>query len=183
MDASLAASKLEIGRSQGDQRKENNQEPQPKRIMMDGKKVVRKYSLADAAYHMSSHERSMLIDYFLPIFQSSQDMGHGDRELNLGASPFRNDARQPNAHVAYAVAPKKLLPQKGDDQLSSRLAKRPRPSPELEDESESCTIWSYQVDMWQARLEELIEYRKSHGHCRVPHKWKENVALAQWVKR
>jgi hypothetical protein len=183
MHASLAASRLEIGSNQGGQRKENKREPEPKPINMNGKKVVREYSLADAAYHMSSPERSMLIDYFLPIVQSSQDMGHGDRGLSLGAFPFRNDARQPNSNVAYAVAPNKLLPQKGGDQVSSRAAKRPRLSPELEDESESCTIWSYQVDMWQARLEELVEYRKNHGHCRVPHKWKENVALAQWVKR
>ena len=42
---------------------------------------------------------------------------------------------------------------------------------------------SYQCDVWNERLQELIAFKNKHGHCLVPHNWAENVALAQWVKR
>lgn len=34
---------------------------------------------------------------------------------------------------------------------------------------------------WYERLEELRNFRLSFGHCRVPHRWKENPTLARWV--
>jgi Helicase associated domain len=174
--------------------------PQPNPINMLFKEVVHEYHLEGAANHMSSPERSMLIGDFLPLIarSSSQEMAH-DEDGGLGFS--QNEWRpQPssNTSVAHAVSPpKKLLARKGDDQvLPSRATKRSRPSPEPqdnedddddndeeEDHSESSTNWFSQVDMWQTRLEELILYRQNNGHCRVPHKWKENVALSHWVKR
>ena len=41
----------------------------------------------------------------------------------------------------------------------------------------------YQSEQWSARYQDLIEFRKERGHCLVPHKWKGNPELAQWVKR
>ena len=41
----------------------------------------------------------------------------------------------------------------------------------------------YQSEQWSARYQDLIEFRKDRGHCLVPHKWKGNPELAQWVKR
>lgn len=34
---------------------------------------------------------------------------------------------------------------------------------------------------WYERLEELRNFRLRFGHCRVPHRWKENPTLARWV--
>ena len=37
--------------------------------------------------------------------------------------------------------------------------------------------------MWSVRFRDLVEYKKTYGHCLVPHNWSGNVPLAQWVKR
>lgn len=42
---------------------------------------------------------------------------------------------------------------------------------------------SYQTGQWAEKFDELVEYRKLHGHCLVPHTFKENLPLARWVKR
>ena len=36
-------------------------------------------------------------------------------------------------------------------------------------------------DDWQQRIEELLEFKKQHGHCRVPRGYQENLELARWV--
>ena len=41
----------------------------------------------------------------------------------------------------------------------------------------------YQSEQWSARYHDLVEFRRERGHCLVPHKWKGNPELAQWVKR
>eukprot|EP00934_Nitzschia_sp_Nitz4_P002108 Nitzschia sp. Nitz4//scaffold256_size27904//11125//14572//NITZ4_008168-RA/size27904-snap-gene-0.11-mRNA-1//-1//CDS//3329544408//2108//frame0 len=44
-------------------------------------------------------------------------------------------------------------------------------------------LTDYQAALWKKRYRELIRFRERHGHCLVPHKWHENLALATWVKR
>jgi hypothetical protein len=41
----------------------------------------------------------------------------------------------------------------------------------------------YQTKLWQDRFNELRHFADRHGHCLVPHNWKENLPLAKWVKR
>ena len=41
----------------------------------------------------------------------------------------------------------------------------------------------YQSEVWYERFYELNQYQKEHGNCMVPHNWKPNQKLAQWVKR
>ena len=36
-------------------------------------------------------------------------------------------------------------------------------------------------DAWQQRIDELLEFKKEHGHCRVPPTYQKNPELAQWV--
>ncbi len=36
-------------------------------------------------------------------------------------------------------------------------------------------------ERWDARFQQLLEFRQRFGHCRVPHKWKEAVAFSDWV--
>jgi hypothetical protein len=41
--------------------------------------------------------------------------------------------------------------------------------------------WGVCITVWEDRLSELVDYRKIHGHCNVPHKYRENAKLASWV--
>lgn len=41
----------------------------------------------------------------------------------------------------------------------------------------------YQAGQWSEKFEELCEYKDKMGHCLVPHTFRENLALARWVKR
>jgi hypothetical protein len=41
--------------------------------------------------------------------------------------------------------------------------------------------WDNQCATWEARLSELAEYRKIHGHCNVPQRCSEYFKLANWV--
>jgi len=41
----------------------------------------------------------------------------------------------------------------------------------------------YQAEKWKERYEDLLQYRKEHGHCLVPHTYPPNPILARWVKR
>ena len=34
---------------------------------------------------------------------------------------------------------------------------------------------------WSERLEELKNYKKTYGHCDIPHRWPPNLSLGQWV--
>jgi hypothetical protein len=37
--------------------------------------------------------------------------------------------------------------------------------------------------VWELRLRELKRFRKEHGHCQVPNKYRPNRALSQWANR
>jgi hypothetical protein len=41
----------------------------------------------------------------------------------------------------------------------------------------------YQACQWKDRFQELMEFRREHGHLLVPHSYPPNQKLAQWVKR
>jgi hypothetical protein len=41
----------------------------------------------------------------------------------------------------------------------------------------------YQQGPWNTRLQELLDFQKEHGHAMVPHLYKKNPQLSQWVKR
>jgi len=36
-------------------------------------------------------------------------------------------------------------------------------------------------ERWERRLDQLREFRRRFGHCRVPNKWKEDIAFGHWV--
>jgi len=36
---------------------------------------------------------------------------------------------------------------------------------------------------WNNRLQQLKEYKKIHGHCRVPHGYEEDPSFAEWIHR
>ena len=42
---------------------------------------------------------------------------------------------------------------------------------------------SSQEEQWYIKFNELVAYKRIHGHCQVPHKYIPNPTLAQWAKR
>jgi hypothetical protein len=42
---------------------------------------------------------------------------------------------------------------------------------------------SYQEEQWYVKFDELIDYKRIHGHCQVPHGYTPNFTLARWAKR
>ncbi|CAJ1955995.1 unnamed protein product [Cylindrotheca closterium] len=38
-------------------------------------------------------------------------------------------------------------------------------------------------DQWETQFQLLHEFKRKHGHCRIPHTYPENQSLARWVKR
>ena len=36
---------------------------------------------------------------------------------------------------------------------------------------------------WEARFQELVEYKRVHGNCNVPREYKENPPLGSWVRK
>lgn len=68
----------------------------------------------------------------------------------------------------------------GKDAVSSAVAVVEKPPPAVQT---NIDLTDHQAALWQTRYQELVEYRERHGHCLVPHKWAENMALSTWVKR
>jgi hypothetical protein len=44
-------------------------------------------------------------------------------------------------------------------------------------------VWDSHVAAWDERRSELIEYKRTYGHCNVPSNYPSNRQLAVWVKR
>ena len=36
-------------------------------------------------------------------------------------------------------------------------------------------------ERWEARFQQLLDFRQRFGHCRVPNKWKEDIPFGHWV--
>jgi hypothetical protein len=43
--------------------------------------------------------------------------------------------------------------------------------------------WNRLGVTWENRLSELVDYRRIHGHCNVPHRYSENIQLGKWVAK
>ena len=43
-------------------------------------------------------------------------------------------------------------------------------------------VWSLQNFRWEEMFRQLEEFKKEHGHCRVPWRYKKNPKLGRWVK-
>ena len=42
---------------------------------------------------------------------------------------------------------------------------------------------SYKEEQWYIKIDELVAYKRIHGHCQVPHGYPPNPTLARWAKR
>merc|ERR1712176_1467024 len=43
--------------------------------------------------------------------------------------------------------------------------------------------WIVNSESWYVRLQELQEYHRTHGHCRVPQQYPQNPSLGRWVNK
>jgi len=43
--------------------------------------------------------------------------------------------------------------------------------------------WSPRESVWNQRYADLCAFKKRHGHCRVPQRWRQDRPLASWVVR
>lgn len=51
-----------------------------------------------------------------------------------------------------------------------------------EDSITSDDVGKSHSEKWCQRFEDLVQFRKEHGHCLVPLDWPENPPLAHWIK-
>jgi len=42
-------------------------------------------------------------------------------------------------------------------------------------------IWDPQESVWEEMFSALVDFKKTHGHCKVPKRWPENPKLGHWV--
>ena len=42
-------------------------------------------------------------------------------------------------------------------------------------------VWEPDQQFWESQFQELVSYKKEHGDCLVPDRWRENKRLAAWV--
>jgi len=54
---------------------------------------------------------------------------------------------------------------------------------ELDEEQQQKRFNKHQCKQWTIKFHELLAFKGSMGHCNVPHGYKDNLALAMWVKR
>jgi len=54
---------------------------------------------------------------------------------------------------------------------------------EQEGEQQQKRFNKHQVRQWTLKFHELLAFKDRMGHCNVPHGYKDNLALAMWVKR
>jgi hypothetical protein len=99
----------------------------------------------------------------------------------------------------HAIFPSPLYPQKRDltdkDNDSTEHPSKKRKtlkhsdsedsesSSALHDDAAGGRFRVYQAEKWMVKFEELVEYKKTHGHCQVPHSYKQSPTLARWAKR
>ncbi len=42
-------------------------------------------------------------------------------------------------------------------------------------------VWNSISGFWDRMFAALVDYKRKHGHCNVPNKWRGNRQLASWV--
>jgi hypothetical protein len=43
--------------------------------------------------------------------------------------------------------------------------------------------WNFRANIWMKQYSELVKYKSEFGDCNVPHQWKTNTSLANWVHK
>jgi len=146
-------------------------------------------SLAPEVYHQSSQSQQFVASNFLDDQLRLRDRSHismdqlsGQQELSRRSKylkrmyqVFSNEIIDPTGENAESVASDYDGDDKNSDsdhgKDSASAGKKPK------------RFRSYQKGQWSTKYEELVDYCKRHGNCLVQYTYRENVALARWVKR
>lgn len=51
------------------------------------------------------------------------------------------------------------------------------------DQNLAINLRPYQRDQWDLHYKELLKFVQKHGHCHIPHTYKDNPSLFRWAKR
>jgi hypothetical protein len=127
---------------------------------------------------------NMRMNYSLPA--SSR---HQDRSVEF---PLVNASTTPIPSSLSGTTTKRSLDDFNNDSkqdfsaLLESALKKPNAAEDYNIESSSpddSRFRCYQTEQWSETFQTLLAFRKAHGHCLVPHGYKENMSLARWVKR
>jgi hypothetical protein len=121
----------------------------------------------------------------LELADEVEELPHTERRCALSRSDpsVRNDATGNFAQVPKGVeATAKDVAVKTQDKQAQTMGLQPatKYSQKLSTSKPPNASAHWRV-VWEARLSELADYRKSHGHCNVPYSSRENPKLATWV--
>eukprot|EP00934_Nitzschia_sp_Nitz4_P005095 Nitzschia sp. Nitz4//scaffold145_size56662//7061//8339//NITZ4_006552-RA/size56662-snap-gene-0.85-mRNA-1//1//CDS//3329536562//5085//frame0 len=105
----------------------------------------------------------------VPSFPNNNDPFQGVSNA-LRKRPYQESHQVPTVEVP----PKRM---KGPDPSLNGGSQSPPP------DNTNVRFREYQAEIWSEKFEDLCEFRKTYGHCHVPHTYAQNGALAQWVKR
>jgi Helicase associated domain len=137
------------------------------------------------------NENAMVI---VPEYTVSQSrlLNEGNEFIDNTISVFLQKKRRKNVQSTSPPAVRrKRQPMATDARLGEieehppALVESSNPSIHHDSASDSASkgLRCYQTKLWQDRFNELRQFAERHGHCLVPHNWKENLPLAKWVKR
>jgi hypothetical protein len=172
------------------------EEPRP--IATRGIRVVEKVALEDASW--CSDDQFILLDALRPLLRrnyiattSWQDDSSLSSCLLLVDKKkekylIPQELRRITRAVQSTAAIKRESMSPGNFHGSCEEDNHNTLSDSLDDastSSPSTSAWrSHNIEQqWHDRFQELVDFKKEHGHCMVPINWHANAPLAQWVKR
>jgi hypothetical protein len=110
---------------------------------------------------------------------------HSDKAFLASLRDLLKEETKVEGRASVALPPLKsdIFPPRGgnDDSKSDTNSSS---SDSLPGSVSSGTIFrSNQLEQWNQRYQELVDFQKEFGHCLVPLNWPHNFSLAHWVKR
>lgn len=155
------------------------------------------FSLAHAAsktLQQSLHKNAVRDDKFepIPIDKSRSDLQTAKLQKNLEEAIIilfdESVEPAPKPQQVASLTVSKL--QRSQDQLNLSDDEEPlfnhlRNKPQSDALSQYCRLRfrPYQADQWDLMFDMLLDYKKQHGDCNVPHSFPKNSGLGRWVKR
>lgn len=132
-----------------------------------------------------------LVNTHLPTSFDVNSLSHQDQMLSLNLDQQQIMLQHQNqllqlqgSQQEMKSATQKTFIQETRNKRSRELDEDSRFASFNDDESDAeHRFRPYQAGQWAEKFQELCEFREKSGHCLVPHTFKENLALARWVKR
>lgn len=139
--------------------------------MEEGRRILQEFELCKAAYlsYVGSRPSSPLRSSSPPIAAAARQMN----SVDVGSHVYRQQQQQQNHHHHHQQQ------QQQQEQVQQR-PKKPLSSEQVLLASLPTSSKSPQ-EVWDEHIRELIIFKRTHGHCRVPRHYGENPKLGRWV--